>query len=257
MIPTRVTIVRPNAELSDIGIQHRQMPQLLRYIASGNNVWIHGPAGSGKTRATKEAAKALGKPYFFTGAVDTEYKLLGFTDAQGRIVRRAFREAWQHGGVFLFDEIDSSLPGALLALNGALAGDLADFPDGCMERHPDCVIVAAANTVGEGATSAFSGRLKQDRALIDRFSFLPWGIDEALEAATCPNNLWVRYVQAARAAATAKGLQVQISPRASYQGANLLAAGCSWDEAAEAAIKKTMTEDQWSSIRPNKPAGAH
>ena len=51
----------------------------------------------------------------------------GFIDAQGRIVNTEFRKAYEHGGLFLFDEIDASFPQAILAFNAALANDFMDF----------------------------------------------------------------------------------------------------------------------------------
>ena len=132
-----------------------------------------GPAGSGKTTAAHEAAKALGIPFYFTGAIDSAYKLTGFIDAQGRTVRTAFREAFEHGGVFLFDEMDSSMPAALLAFNAALANGHADFPDGIIKRHPDFRAIAACNTFGGGANRQYVGRMQLDAASLDRFAIAP------------------------------------------------------------------------------------
>ena len=53
-------------------------------------------------------AKALGRTFYFTGAVDNVFKLNGYMDANGNYVRTSFREAYEWGGVFLFDEIDAS-----------------------------------------------------------------------------------------------------------------------------------------------------
>jgi ATPase family associated with various cellular activities (AAA) len=230
--------------------QHVQFDTLLQMVASGCNVWLAGPAGSGKTTAARNVAKALGRPFYFTGAVDTEYKLLGYTDATGKTVRRPFREAWEHGGMFLFDEIDASLPGAVLALNAALAGDLCDFPDGCIPRHPDFLCIAAANTFGQGANAEYVGRMKQDAAFLDRFATLAWTVDEALERRTSGNEAWARHVQECRRSVAQKGLKVLVTPRATYQGAALLASGLTWQQAEASTIRKGMTPDQWNSVRP-------
>src|SRR5690606_7558053 len=106
-----------------------------KMVAAGVNVWLAGPAGSGKTTAAEQVAKALKLKFYFNGAIDTEYKLSGFVDAHGRIVSTAFREAYTNGGVYLFDEVDASLPSATLAFNAALANGQCDFP-GSKEPTP-------------------------------------------------------------------------------------------------------------------------
>ena len=249
-----VEIKLPSGEIKAIGKVHAQFEQLLKAVnaktANGRlNVWLSGPAGSGKTSAAEKVAEALGLSFYFNGAIDTEYKLLGFTDAQGRIVSRPFREAYEKGGVYLFDEIDASMPGALLAFNAATANGYCDFPDGMVKRHPDCVIIAAANTAGLGANADYIGRNKQDGAFLDRFVMIKWGVDEELEMQTAPYQKWCKFVQARRAKAAAKGLKVIISPRATYYGAALLEAGLDHDMVCEMALRKGMTDEQWASIQ--------
>jgi cobaltochelatase CobS len=221
------------------GLQHSQFPQLLRMVGAGLNVWVAGPAGSGKTRAASDAARALGLKFHFNGAIDSEYKLSGFVDAQGRVVSTAFREAWTKGGLYLFDEVDASMPSALLAFNAALSGDLADFPGepDPVKRHPDFRVVAAANTWGFGGDGQYVGRSKLDAAFLDRFASLPWDYDEALEKKMAgQHERWADTVQEMRRLARARGLKVVISPRATLAGAAMLAAGFSQREAAEATV---------------------
>jgi cobaltochelatase CobS len=241
--------------IRDMGLQHELFPLLLGACNARTsdgfrlNIWLTGPAGSGKTTAAQRVAEALGIPFYFTGSIDTEYKLMGFIDAQGRIVNTQFRTAYEHGGVFLFDEVDSSLPGALLAFNAALANGHAAFPDGMVARHKDFVCIAAANTWGMGATSEYVGRLKLDAAFLDRFVQIAWTVDEGLELATAGNPAWVQRVQVLRTNAKVKGLKVIISPRASYYGAALLASGMAQSQVEILAVRKAMSDDQWRSIQ--------
>lgn len=242
-------------DVQDLGLQHHLFPRLLNRCSARLsdgfrlNIWLTGPAGSGKTTAAKNVARALSLKYYFTGSIDTEYKLMGFIDAQGRIVNTQFRQAYEHGGVFLFDEVDASFPGALLAFNAALANGEAAFPDAIVPRHADFVCIAAANTWGLGAVSDYVGRLKLDGAFLDRFIQIHWDIDPALELATCTHPTWVKRVQALRAAAIQKGIKVIISPRASYFGAALLSAGAPLSEVEEETVRKAMSADQWNSIK--------
>lgn len=239
----------------DCGIQHKQFSILLKTMQARTadgfrlNVWLVGPAGTGKTTAAKNCAEALGLPFYFTGSIDTEYKLLGFVDAQGRVINTAFRKAYTEGGVFLFDECDSSLPPALLAFNAALANGECAFPDAVLNRHKDFICIAAANTWGLGATNDYVGRLKLDAAFLDRFAQIEWNVDEGLEIATVGNDAWVTKVQGWRKKAKDKGLKVVISPRASYFGASLLAVGMDSDMVEKMTVRKAMSDEQWRMIQ--------
>jgi len=248
-----VSLILPSGEVRAIkGLAHEQFPLLLKMAAARVNLLITGPTGSGKTHAAETVAKALDLPFYYNGAIDTEYKLKGFIDAGGKLISPAFRKAWQTGGVYCFDEVDASLPPAVLSFNGALSNHLCDFPDGMVQRHPDCIILATANTWLGGATFDYVGRMKQDAAFSDRFATLYWGIDEKLERALCGNQDWVKFVQAVRANIVRHGLKVIVSPRATFNGEKLLAAGIEREEVVKSCVKKGMTDDQWKQINPDK-----
>jgi len=241
-------------EFSNTGLCHSLYPRLLQMSQARTqdgghlNIWLAGPAGSGKTTAAGRVAKDLALPFAFTGALDNPYGLLGFIDAQGGYRRTPFREIYEHGGVFLFDEIDGSTPSAILPFNAALANGHCMFPDAMVAKHKDCIIIAAANTWGSGATSDYVGRMKLDAASLDRFVKLFWTVDEGLELATVGNSEWVERVQFLRAKAKAIGLKVLITPRASYFGASLLATGMLVADVEQHAIAASMTADQWGAI---------
>ena len=228
---------------------HHKFPLLLSAIAAGVNVMLVGPAGSGKTTACAKAAKALGLAFYFTGAIQSEYKLTGFVDAQGRIVSTAFRQAYENGGLFLFDENDASSPSAVLAFNAALANDYADFPDGSIARNDNFRAVAACNTFGLGASRQYVGRFKQDAAALDRYATLDWDYDTGLEAAMLGLNrpagspippsieprateavsgfreTWFHTVIKYRTAIAELKLEHVVSPRATLNGIKLYGAG--------------------------------
>jgi hypothetical protein len=118
-VSTRIQ-VQDREPITVDGLRHKAYEDLLADILAFQatketvraNFWLVGPAGTGKTTAGKMLSKHLGLPFYFNGAIDSEYKLRGFIDAQGRVVATPFRRAYEHGGVYLFDEVDSSLPSA-------------------------------------------------------------------------------------------------------------------------------------------------
>ena len=244
----KVEIVTPDLSTKDLGVQHKQFPTLVKAMAARTNVWLAGPSGSGKTTAAMAAAKALDLSFRYTGAVSDPFALLGFKDATGQYRQTPFRESWEHGGVFLWDEVDASDPNALLAFNACLANGHAAFPDGIIERHKDCILVAAANTYGHGATHEYVGRMKLDAAFLKRFAFISWDYDEKLELATAPNPTWTKRVQQVRKRVREKGLRVLVTPRESYIGAQLLAAGISQSDVEDMTIRSGMTADQWGQV---------
>lgn len=208
-------------------------------------IFIPGPAGSGKTYAAKKVAATLELPFHFNGSISMAFELLGFIDANGCYHRTPFREAYENGGVYLFDEVDGSDNAAILALNAALANGVATFPDGQVTRHKDFIPMATANTWGLGATADYVGRAKLDGAFLDRFPCrLFWDYDNDLEIAISGDAAFAARVQRARQAARLAGLKVLITPRASMAGAALIAAGMTSDEAAECTYLANLTPEQ-------------
>lgn len=243
--------IQNGEHIKDLGKQHFQFEKLSKYVQTKNNIFLVGSAGSGKTTAARNIAKALNIKFYFTGAINSEYKLTGFIDAQGRIVNTEFRKAYENGGLFLFDEIDASFPQAILAFNAALANDFMDFPDKKVQRHKNFYCIAAANTFGTGADRQYVGRNQLDAATLDRFITLNWEIDETLERELANNHEWVNYVQKARKAASKIGERHIISPRASMQGADLLRIGIDRNEVEKDVLWKGLDASRIQMIKNN------
>lgn len=246
-------------QVRELGLQHKMFETLLKFIRTRFPVWIPGPAGSGKTTAAMNVAKALNLPFHFNGAVDTEYKLLGFTDAGGHFHQTPFYLAFKYGGVYLFDEVDASNPNAMVAMNAALENGKCVFGNGeCVEIHADFYVIAAANTYGGGATHEYVGRNKLDAATVDRFIMLEWDYDEALERAVAhmqnPNSEsvvddWVTYVQRVRLIVkNTSGIKHVVSPRASLRGARMLCNGINRESVIAATVRKGLSSDQWLTV---------
>lgn len=255
--PNLIEIKRNELPAIKLGVQHKNFEKLLRACSATdrkgfhNNLWVYGPAGTGKTTAAEMVAKALRLDFYSSGKMADEVKVTGYNNANGDYVGTEFRTAYENGGVFLADEIDGSMPDALLALNGALANGSMAFPDKKIYRHPDFIFIAAANTTGQGGTIEYVGRFQQDAAFNDRFVFLDWSLDEALEDSLVGNKDWLAYVRHVRnrctSVSTIKGHL--ITPRASIYGETLLAAGMDLDTVKQMVLKKGLTEAQWNMIK--------
>jgi len=221
------------------------------------NIWLTGPTGSGKTTAAENVAKALSLPFGTDGSLDADYKVLGFRDANGNVISTQFLDIYENGGVYVADEIDNWLPSALLSLNAALANGYCTSPRGLIRRHPDACVIACANTWGLGATNEYVGRAKQDAASLDRFQpKIDWPVDERLEAALAEAQdpavgpEWHKTVLEARRKAAAQGLRIIISPRATFAGIALLAAGFTEADVIAMTIAAGLSPEQQRAIMP-------
>jgi len=248
----RIEVGRADGSVGKVeGHSHPKLAVLLRALsvrqANGYsvNVFLVGSTSSGKTHGAGQAAKALGRTFGAHGAMMMSHELMGFIDAPGKYHRTPFRDAFEHGGVVLLDEVDSWDASVTLSLNAALANGYASFPDGMIARHPDCIIIGGANTHGTGATAEYVGRNRLDQAFISRFPVrIEWNPDPALEVAISGNPEFARRVQAARERARSAGLKHLIDARQMQAGAALIAAGFTSDEAADLTYLAGLSKEQ-------------
>jgi len=237
--PTVLTVQTPNSPPVSLGVVHRKTAKIIKWLSLGSNVYLHGPAGSGKTTTAMKCAEAFGLPFYCVAKVENEQMLLGYEDIKSDLVRTQFREAYEHGGVFLFDEMDASGSSAIVALNMALANGYCPFPDATIKMHSDFKCIGAGNTTLGGATYQYSGRNQLDGASIDRFVFVEFGYDEDLERAIAPDAQWCAYVQAARAEAAVILPDKLITPRATITGGHaILDGGLDRTEIEDATVYK-------------------
>lgn len=220
---------------------HNALPDVVTMAVAGVFPFLVGPAGSGKTTLAEQVCTVLGRKFYCESRVTSEFKLLGFIDAAGHVVRTQFREAFEHGGGFLLDEVDASDPDALTAFNSALANRMCAFPDKLVKAHPDFFAIAAGNTYGRGADRQYVGRNQLDAATLDRFAIMEVDYDEMLELELSGNPEWARYVQKVRAAIEDEKVRHIVSPRASIGGAKLLAHGMDRAKVEESVIWKGLS----------------
>lgn len=80
---------------------------------------------------------------------------------------------------------------------------------------------------------------------------LEWAYDEELEIAIAGmsgHEAWARKVQAIRARVAAAGIKHIVSPRATYDGAMMLADGFSESDVLTMKVRKGLTDADWRRI---------
>lgn len=240
---TRVVLSLPSGEEpKPLGMQHKQMPTLLKLMHLHVNVMLCGEAGSGKSKAVEEAAKALDKRFgmLSVSPETTESRVVGYMDANGNYRRTMFREFYENGGIFLFDEYDNGTTALLKTLNSAVANDWMAFPDNVNEpikRHPDFLLIATSNTDGNGGSVRYNDANELCVSILDRFCRVKWDYDTKLERALAlavnPDaENWVNWVIQARDYLKERHPRMIATPRASIEGARLLRTGFTYQEVA-------------------------
>ena len=258
-----VTLTKPDQPDIDVGVQHKDFALLAKLLAARQNVYLWGPPGWGKSTAPATWAKAAGLDFYpmSMGPSSLEHSIVGYADANGNLVETSFYKAFRHGGLWLADEMDNCNPDALVRLNSALEQGYCDFPAvGLITAHVDFTAVGGGNTIGLGGNIDHPGRAKMDSALRSRFAFLRWGEDEGLEdaiargfedASDAPENVreWLRHVRAVRhTVETLQLREIATGMRCTVQGAKLLNAGLTLDEAKRMVYKDRIDADTYGKI---------
>lgn len=248
---------------------HKQFEDVLKHIAAGDELYLWGGAGAGKTTTVAKVAEVLGRRFeLVTFSVQTtEAKLVGFRDASGEVRETPLVSALREGAVVLFDEFDACPPAIAVTINTVSANRMVSTPAGTFAIHPDTVLVFSGNTPLDGATSAYNGRSASDFSTKDRLSVVEFQYDtdleydltvSALDGDHALANRWLEVVRACRANVQALGgatsARIAVTPRAAIGGAKLLKQGFSFQYVADARIRKGMDAKTWDQVRNNVPA---
>lgn len=182
-LPKKVVVETDGVVREVKGITHEKFEQVLDAVHRGKNVFLVGGAGSGKNVLCEQIAEALGLDFYMSNAVTQEYKITGFTDANGVYQMTPFYKAWTKGGLFMLDEVDASIADVLVTINAALSNGYADFPApiGNVKKHKDFHVIAAGNTYGLGADYDYVGRNVIDAATRNRFLIVDIGYSPKIE----------------------------------------------------------------------------
>lgn len=184
---------------------------ILHLVAAHENVYLYGPAGSGKNTIAEQIAEALGVEFYYQNTLVTKFDVSGYKNAQGEFEETPFYKAWKNGGLFFADELDNSTAEAIIALNAALANGYYTFPNSGekVAKHPDFYCIAAGNTNGQGATEEYCGRYQMDESSRDRFAFIEIDYNAKVEESICGGHLDIlEFVRDLRS--VTKSLQIKL-----------------------------------------------
>lgn len=221
-LPKTIQIASPaGISKPTTGIFHKTFEKIVNIINADVPLMLVGPAGSGKSHTLEQAAKALGLDFYFTNAVTQEYRLSGFIDANGQYHETEFYQAFVNGGIFFLDEVDASIPEALIMLNAAIANKYFDFPTGMVRAHKNFRVVAAGNTYGIGASAQYVGRSQLDGATLDRFAQVLFDYDSNVESQLASSEELYDFIVDLRKAIDKTDTRAIVSMRATINSSKL------------------------------------
>lgn len=211
-----VTVDGKTTETKTEKVLDKSFAKVLKYVSNGENVYLYGPAGSGKNVIGEEIAKALNLPFYYQNTILTKFDVSGYKNAKGEYEQTPFYKAWKFGGVYFADELDNSQAEAIIALNAALANGYYTFADTNerVEKHSNFRCIAAGNTNGQGATEEYCGRYQMDESSRDRFVFVKIDYNSKVEESITKHSDILEFVRALRVASG----KLQIKLICGYRG---------------------------------------
>lgn len=252
-IPTKkVELVDTKGAMKKVDLAHDQLEHLLKATSMGANrpILLTGEAGSFKSHTAQQVAELLGFDFYSlsVGEQSTQAHLLGFIDATGNYRSTAFRKAFEHGGVFLLDEIDAGNPNVLLAINTGMSNGFVDFPDEQVTIHKDFRLIATANTFGNGANAQYVGRNKLDLATSNRFYKIHWRTDWKIVELLTNHDAWFKVFMEVKRICENQLDGVLMGSRNCMYGADALRVGIPFDEVFESVITNGLGEDDKATL---------
>jgi hypothetical protein len=177
----RPVVVKQGKETRKVkGVLPKEFESVVQLGSQRVPIMLVGPAGCGKTYIAGKLAEALGLNFYdqscsegVSESIFTGWLLPVSAGGKFDYVASPFITCYERGGVFLLDEMDASDANLLTFLNKAIANDSFFLPQRhrspLVKKHPDFVVIGAANTFGHGANAQYVGRNALDAATLDRF----------------------------------------------------------------------------------------
>lgn len=195
---------------------HKAIETVAKYAATRTPVYLYGPAGTGKSCLAKSLADLYNLPFYEVSSPQHKYELDGMVDANGIFRESILYKAFKNGGVFFFDEVDTTPADVIIAFNNLLANMRYTFANNITETaHENFILIAAGNTRLRGNEPAYEGRFGQCASFIDRFAYVHVDYDREIELYIANNDTQlVDFFHALRKEIELSGLTYTVSPRA-------------------------------------------
>jgi len=158
--------------------------QIIDDVIAGNNVYLIGEAGGGKTYTAEQIAKALGREYVTLNCSQytSPLEILGGQSIEG-FKQGKLIDCWRNGKILIMDEMPKLDPNTAGLFNDALAKSSKTKPNleakinSANTEEPPIVrnnlfgIIATGNIYpNEPPAPQYRGNNQQDLSLLDRFS---------------------------------------------------------------------------------------
>ena len=213
---------------------HPMYKKVFKELRTLKQVWLCGPAGTGKTFMASQISNAMDLPFasISCSAGMSEAHVLGRMNIKGQFLSTDFINIYENGGVFLFDEVDNADANVMTTLNSALANGKVSVPNRVDKpyatRHENAHIICASNTWGNGygtGQGATYVREMLDSAFKDRFvagkTFIDYDTDFEKKVTSKLPQLFTALTDL-RANVQKYNLDKVVSTRAFIQGAQLM-----------------------------------
>lgn len=262
VFPTRTVVERADGARREVeGLTHVVLSDVITAILAGENTYLVGPAGTGKSHMAEQVADALGLTYhgalsISAGTMDSD--IMGFVvPGTGAYQYSPVTRAYEDGGVVVLDEIDKGHPGIISVINALTSNGSITLPDGRkVKRHADFRLIVTGNTYGNGPDRLYVGSCQLDAATLTRFAQIDVPIDPALEQGLCLGtgldasrvDSVLAYVRALRANVDTHRLPIVLSPRTTVGMCRLLAAGMDWGKAHAMRVRSGITDVDWVKV---------
>lgn len=180
----------------DLAVQNehstiKDFQKMLDDILGGNNIFLVGPAGTGKTFTAEAICKVLYGPVGEYMEVINCSQWTSPRDLIGGETIEGYKEgglinAWKDGKLLVLDELPKLDPNTAGLLNdalaktghrGATAPTLTSAARKVYPKHARFGVVATGNITGKKTSSKYGGNNRQDASLIDRFAGSYYWVD--------------------------------------------------------------------------------